>query len=302
MSQAMHSGQGLASDLLIESLAGSMAMIQFDTDAKVIWVNAKFANALGYEPDDLIGKHHRIFCTEEFAKSSDYVDFWDRLRRGLAFSDKIQRVSRQGRLVTLEATYSPVADVSGKVIGVVKIAADINAREEAARELSQGLLTESVRLTKAVEEGGAAVEQLMQSMDNNAASAQREADEIERLNQHSAEVGKSVEKIRSISYQTNLLALNAAIEAARAGEAGRGFAVVADEVRSLSMNVQAATSEIQAQIELTSKTLREITGAQQDALANIEKGQGQGKHLVALLQRLAESASDLESQATRARG
>ena len=301
MNQNEQAGQSLDSSLLIASLAKSMAMIQFDTDATVVWVNGKFANALGYEPADLIGRQHRMFCSEEFTRSSAYGEFWDRLRQGHAFSDKIQRVSRQGRLVTLEATYSPVVDAGGKVVGVVKIAADIDAREAAAKSLAEALHAESAKLRRTVEDGGAAVEQLMESMDRNAASAKREAQEIERLNEHSAEVGKSVEKIRSISYQTNLLALNAAIEAARAGEAGRGFAVVADEVRSLSMNVQAATSEIQGQIELSFKTLREITAAQKDALANLEKGQGQGRHLVDLLQHLAGSASDLESQATRAR-
>ncbi len=299
MKQSSQAGQSLDSSLLIASLAKSMAMIQFDTDATVVWVNEKFANALGYEPGDLIGKHHRMFCPEEFTRSSAYGEFWDRLRQGREFSDKIQRVSRQGRLVTLEATYSPVVDAAGKVIGVVKIAADIDAREAAAQSLAEALQTESAKLRRTVEDGGAAVEQLMDSMDRNAASAKREAQEIERLNDHSAEVGKSVEKIRSISYQTNLLALNAAIEAARAGEAGRGFAVVADEVRSLSMNVQAATSEIQQQIERSFKILHEITAAQRITLDNLRKGQSRSQHIAELFRRVSTQAQQLDASAGR---
>ncbi|MCQ4279312.1 methyl-accepting chemotaxis protein [Pseudomonas stutzeri] len=95
------------------------------------------------------------------------------------------------------------------------------------------------------QQGRSVVRQTIEHIEELARSVGESAESIERLKHHSAGIGNVLDVIKSVADQTNLLALNAAIEAARAGEAGRGFAVVADEVRSLARRTQQSTSEIE---------------------------------------------------------
>ncbi|BAP79396.1 methyl-accepting chemotaxis protein [Pseudomonas sp. MT-1] len=95
------------------------------------------------------------------------------------------------------------------------------------------------------QQGHSVVRQTIGRIEELARSVSESAESIERLKHHSAGIGNVLDVIKNVADQTNLLALNAAIEAARAGEAGRGFAVVADEVRSLARRTQQSTSEIE---------------------------------------------------------
>ncbi len=124
---------------------------------------------------------------------------------------------------------------------------------------------------QATRDGLALIDRTTQSIDSLAANLTSAMGQVEQLASRAQDIGKVLDVIRAIAEQTNLLALNAAIEAARAGEAGRGFAVVADEVRALASRTQQSTQEIQGMID----RLQQGTNAAVDAMRRSgEAGEG----------------------------
>ncbi|WP_370295470.1 methyl-accepting chemotaxis protein [Pseudomonas benzenivorans] len=119
------------------------------------------------------------------------------------------------------------------------------------QEVAQNAEQASLAARKADQEsqqGNRVVQQAVGQIGELAGQVEQSAEAITALNQESARIGGVLEVIRNVAEQTNLLALNAAIEAARAGEQGRGFAVVADEVRALAQRAHKSTEEIEALI------------------------------------------------------
>ena len=137
---------------------------------------------------------------------------------------------------------------------------------------AQVMATTAQNLTTTAEKGGEVVTNSIVGMQNVGRTMNSSAEQINQLGQRSQQIGEIIRVIEDIADQTNLLALNAAIEAARAGEQGRGFAVVADEVRKLAERTGKATKEIASVIETVLTGTNEAVASMQAGTTEVQTG------------------------------
>ena len=261
----------------LDAIDRAMAVIEFDLSGNILSANQNFLNRLGYSLAELKGKHHRIFCPAELVNSSAYQDFWRRLNLGELFSGQFERVDKRGQTLWLEANYNPVYDASGRLCKVVKFASDVTAmvqqHERDAQSATQAYHI-SVATRKVAEQGTEVIQQAASEMRHIAENIEGSSSLIAQLGERSEQITAIVNTIRAIADQTNLLALNAAIEAARAGEQGRGFAVVADEVRQLAARTSGSTAEISAMIDVIQNETQLAIKSMQGTRDRASKGVG----------------------------
>lgn len=153
----------------LAAISKSQAVIEFSMDGTIITANDNFLAALGYSLDEIRGKHHSIFAEEDYKRSSDYRQFWEKLNRGSYDAGQYKRIGKGGREVWIQASYNPIFDMNGKPFKVVKYASDITDQVKrmnivgelstAANELSEAAATLSSAATQMSENSHLTTEQ-----------------------------------------------------------------------------------------------------------------------------------------------
>jgi methyl-accepting chemotaxis protein len=164
---------------------------------------------------------------------------------------------------------------------------------------SQAAATAAASASATAQEGGALVRHTLEVMNRISGSNQKIAERVTKLGESSQQVGKIASVIDDIADQTNLLALNAAIEAARAGEQGRGFAVVADEVRKLAERTAAATREIAQILDVVLAESRNTAQAMNQGKQDVEAGVAGSRQAGEALERIIGMATKVGDMVTQ---
>lgn len=291
------STQVLNQNSVLAALQSALAMIEFDLNGNVLWANHNFAQAMGYSVEELPNTHHRQFCIPQFAQSKEYDTLWENLRNGKAFQEKVQRVTKQGDIIWLEATYTPVLDENGKVQAVIKVATDITARENGTAKVTHELQEMAVNLRERAEGGITRSNEIASVINQIVEQTNENIDILQTLMVQTETIRGMTTTISGIASQTNLLALNAAIQAARAGEHGRAFNVVATEVRKLANQANEAAQEVQSSVKQITEQVQNISVGTKQSETTISACQSRIEQAVHEFIGIGDSARRLDEQA-----
>ncbi|MFL0800931.1 MAG: methyl-accepting chemotaxis protein [Agarilytica sp.] len=194
------------------------------------------------------------------------------------------------------ATDHTVDSTNQQLKEIEQVATALNQLSASADEVSRSA-DETASRTKeasaAAEEGTQVMASSQQTINRLTGQIEATANKIQVLKQSSENIGSVMEVIRSIAEQTNLLALNAAIEAARAGEQGRGFAVVADEVRSLAQKTQNSTEEIESIITQLQKAADEAHISMSTSTESVQKAIEASSHMENTLSSISDNVATI---------
>lgn len=290
--------QAAMDENMVRALTENLAIIRFNKDRRVVYVNEIFANTMGYSVEEIETMQHKVFCFDSFANSPAYEQFWASLFAGHSFQDKVERKNARGETVWLEATYMPIFDERhSEVIGVCKVATDITQRQQSLSAVVHELKSTSEGLNERAEMGIGRSRELLQSVDRIAEVSDENTLSLRELQEQAGSIRGIVQTIRDIASQTNLLALNAAIEAAHAGPYGKGFHVVASEVRKLSNEVTESIAKIQETINGITKEINEISNGISRTQTSIAESQHQIGVTMEDFDEIAAYAKRLDEQA-----
>ncbi len=246
----------------LDALSRSQAIIEFYPNGEIIEANENFCSALGYQPSEIQGKHHSMFCEPDYVRSDAYKQFWADLQSGKFQSDEFLRIGKGGKEVWIQATYNPIFDNNGKVFRVVKFATEITDRVHAVKTLGQGL------------------QQLA------------DGDLEQRINE---KFPANLESLRS-DFNDSISRLEQALRAV--GSNAEAIAAGASEIRSGADDLSKRTEQQAASVEETAAALEEITTTVADSTKRAESA----GTLVATTRESAERSGEVVREAITAMG
>lgn len=313
----------------IDAIGRVQAVIEFNLDGTVRTANQNFLTTVGYELDDIAGKHHRMFCEPGYAASGDYARFWERLRAGEYVAAEFQRFGKGGREVWIQASYNPILDADGRPFKVIKYATDITERKRAEgviaaltgslEKMAEGDLSGRIeteftgqyeKLRGAFNQSLARLQQIISRLQQTSGSLKTATGEIlagaNDLSDRTTRQAATIEQTSAAVEQLSIAVVENARGAASASDMARGVSQNATEGGTVMEAAQHAMSAI----ELGSGKISNIIGMIDDIAfqtnllalnASVEAARagdaGKGFAVVAVeVRRLAQSAAGASAE------
>ncbi|MBO1327108.1 methyl-accepting chemotaxis protein [Acetobacter suratthaniensis] len=260
----------------LTAISRAQAMIEFTPEGQILDANDRFLETMSYDRSEIIGKHHRLFVAPGEADTADYALFWQKIRAGEFISDEFKRISKNGKVVWLQASYNPIFDHKNRVIKVVKFANDVTPRTRTIADIGSGLdklahCSLSHRLDNAADPAyqtlctdfNAAIENLEQTITTISNSIDSVGNGAHEIAAASNDLARRTE-IQAASLEETASTLNqitttvthsaeSARHAAQAASTVRASAAQAADVVNNAINAM-------AQIKETSRKISQITG------------------------------------------
>jgi methyl-accepting chemotaxis protein len=316
-------------------MEGADPLFIADKDLIVTYMNDACARATGYSKEEVVGKMRcRDVFRASICQTSCALQHCMRTRETISGA-RVTITNRAGQTIPVSVSAAPIYDKQGNVVGGFEICRDITKETEtelqvrsasdqlstASSEVAAGIqdsttvaehvatavqsiagdmeamVTSSSRGAELAREGLDAVQRAMGTMESVGGASSALLDGMRALSSRAQEIGEITRVIEEVAEQTNLLALNAAIEAARAGEHGRGFAVVADEVRKLAERASTATKDITTLVRGIQQLVEARTLDAEGAAHALEEGVRNVSEMARSFEEVTEAIREMDGRA-----
>lgn len=237
----------------LAAISKSQAVIEFELDGTIKNANDNFLNTLGYSLSEIQGKHHSMFVEEKDRTSSQYKEFWAKLRRGEYDAGEYKRLGKNGKEVWIYASYNPIMNADGKPFKVVKYASDITNQIKTRMEIAKtatDLAASSEELTSVSTQISSNAEKTSQQSNTASAASEQVSKNVQTVATASEQMGASISEIAksanesarvatsavSMAKSTNDIVAKLGVSSAEIGKVVKVITSIAEQTNLLALN------------------------------------------------------------------